>query len=100
LTTNRSTSLPGLILLGLAVALLLAWRIIVTNMAEWHLQEDGQKSAAHALRWDNTNAQALHQEGLRIVKSSPTQAMAYLKAAVRDDPTDGPTYAVTAQLTE
>ena len=79
MTKNRFTSTPGLILLGLA-AMLLAWRIVVTNMAELFVQDDGEDAAALALNWNKNNAQALFSEGLRIARANPASATAYLSS--------------------
>lgn len=93
-TTNASLALLGL------VAALLAWRIVVTNVSELHFQSEGEGAAALALDWDKTNAQALLSEGLRIARANPAQAITYLSAAVRNNPTDGPAYAAIARLKE
>ena len=96
---RNSTTNASLALLGLAAALL-AWRIVVTNMAELHLQGEEKDAARFALSWDKTNAQALFSEGLRIGKANPAQAITYLSAAIRNNPTDGPSYAAIARLKE
>lgn len=96
---TNSTTTVSLALLGL-VAALLAWRIFVTNMSELHIQSEDKGAAALALSWDRTNAQALFSEGVRIAKADPAQAITYLAAAVRSNPTDGPTYAAIARLKE
>jgi hypothetical protein len=98
-TNTRFTSLPSLILLGLAAAFL-AWGIVVTNMAELHVQSEVNGAAALALSWDQTNARALFSEGLRIANANPAQAITYLSSAVRNNPTDGPTYAAIARIKE
>jgi tetratricopeptide (TPR) repeat protein len=98
-TKTRFTSTPGLILLGLA-AMLLAWRIVVTNMAELFVQDDGEDAAALALNWNKNNAQALFSEGLRIARANPASATAYLSSAIRNNPTDGPAYAAIARIKE
>ena len=96
---TNSTTTVSLALLGL-VAALLAWRIFVTNMSELHIQSEDKGAAPLALSWDRTNAQALFSEGVRIAKADPAQAITYLAAAVRSNPTDGPTYAAIARLKE
>ncbi len=96
---RNSITHASLALLGLFAALL-AWRIVVTNVPEWHLQSEDQGAAALALDWDKANAQALLAEGLRIAKANPAQAITYLSAAVRNNPTDGPAYAAIARLKE
>jgi Tfp pilus assembly protein PilF len=88
-----------LLLLGLAAAFL-AWRIVVTNMADWFLQDEGTDAAAHALRWNANNAQARYLEGLGQTRTDPERAMADLSSAIRNNPTDGPAYAVLARLKE
>lgn len=88
-----------MLLLGLA-AVFLAWRIVVTNMADWHLQDEGPDAAARALRWNAGNAQARYLEGLGQAKADPARAMAYLSSAIRNNPTDGPAYAALARLKE
>lgn len=98
-TETRFTSLPALILLGLAAALL-AWRIVVTNMAELHLQSEEKDTGALALNWNRANAQALFSEGVRVANGNPAGALPFLSAAVRNNPTDGPAYAVIARLKE
>ena len=96
---NNSTAAVSLAVLGL-VAALLAWRIVVTNMSEMQLQSDDKGAAALALDWDKTNAQALFSEGVRVAKANPAQAITYLSSAVRNNPTDGPTYVAIARLKE
>jgi len=96
---NPPVSTPSLALLGL-VAVLLAWRIVVTNVSELHLQSDEKNAATQALNWQRTNAQALFSEGIRIAETNPPQAMARLVAGVRSNPTDGPAYAAIALLKE
>ena len=99
MTRNRFTHLPGLLLLGLAAAFL-AWRIVVTNMAEWFLQDGQPDAATLALRWNAGNAQARFLEGLSQTKAEPAKAKANLLSAIRNNPTDGPTYAVLARIKE
>ena len=99
MTETRFTSLPALILLGLAAALL-AWRIVVTNMAELHLQSEEKDAGALALNWNRANAQALFSEGVRVANGNPAKALPFLSAAVRSNPTDGPAYAAIALLKE
>ena len=99
MTKGRSTHLPGLLLLGLAAAFL-AWRIVVTNMADWFLQDEGTDAAASALRWNANNAQARYLDGLGQTRTDPERAMADLSSAIRNNPTDGPAYAVLARLKE
>ena len=99
MTKSRFTHLPGLLLLGLAAAFL-AWRIVVTNMADWFLQDEGPDAAARALRWNAGNAQARYLEGLGQTRTDPERAMADLSSAIRNNPTDGPAYAVLARLKE
>jgi len=99
MTKSRFTHLPGLLLLGLAAAFL-AWRIVVTNMADWFLQDEGPDAAARALRWNAGNAQARYLEGLGQTRADPERAMADLSSAIRNNPTDGPAYAVLARLKE
>ncbi len=96
---NPPVSTPSLVLLGL-VAVLLAWRIVVTNVSELYLQSDEKNAAAQVLNWQRTNAQALFSEGIRIAETNPPQAMARLLAGVRNNPTDGPAYAAIALLKE
>jgi tetratricopeptide (TPR) repeat protein len=98
-TKNPFTSIPGLILLGLAVIFLI-WRVMATNLSEYILQDDGQDAIALALRWDTTNPRALYLEGLQQSKTNPVQSMTNLLAAVRNNPTDGPAYAAIAKLEE
>jgi tetratricopeptide (TPR) repeat protein len=86
-------------ILGL-VAALIAWRVVVINMAELHLQGEEKDAATLTLDWDKTNAQALFSEGVRVATADPAQAITYLAAAVRGNPTDGPTYAAIARLKE
>ena len=96
---NRFISLLGLVLLGL-VATLLAWRVIVTNLSEMVLQDDGPDAAAQALRWDERNAQALYLDALGKAKANPALATNTLLSVVRNNPTDGPAYAALARLDE
>jgi hypothetical protein len=88
-----------LAVLGL-VAALLAWRIVVINMSELHVQSEEKGAAALALTWNDTNAQALFSEGVRVANTNPAQAITFLTSAVRNNPTDGPTYAAIARLKE
>ena len=99
MTKNSFTSIAGLILLGLATTFLI-WRIVATNIGELLLQSDTQDASALALRWNGTNAEALYLRGLQQTKANPDRAMADLLAAVRNNPTDGPTYAAIALLKE
>ena len=69
-------------------------------MSEMQLQSDDEGATALALDWDKTNAQALFSEGVRVAKANPAQAITYLLSAVRNNPTDGPTYAAIARLKE
>jgi hypothetical protein len=99
MTKSRFTHLPGLLLLGLAAAFL-AWRIVVTNMTEWFLQDDRPDAATLALRWNAGNPQARFLEGLSQTKADPAKAKVNLLSAIRNNPTDGPTYAVLARIKE
>ena len=96
---NNSTTSTSLAVFGFIVVLL-AWRIVVTNMSEMQLQSDDKGATALALHWDDTNAQALYLEGLQQTKADPAQAMTHLLAAIRENPTDGLAYVAIALLEE
>jgi len=69
-------------------------------MSELHVQSEEKGAAALALTWNDTNAQALFSEGVRVANTNPAQAITFLTSAVRNNPTDGPTYAAIARLKE
>lgn len=99
MTKNLSQSNTGLIFASLIIIFLI-WRIFATNLSEFFLQNEGQDDIALALRWDDANPRALYLEGLQQTRANPAQAMTYLLAAIRNNPTDGPAYAVIARLKE
>jgi hypothetical protein len=92
-------SIVELVLIGVA-ATLIVWRVIAINVSDLSIQADEPDAAVQALRWNAGRADALYIEALRVATANPGESLRLLKAAVRKNPTDGPSYAAIALLQE
>jgi len=92
-------------LIGLAIAsvmaIAIAWRVVVVNMAEHfgRAATDAQDAMA-ALKWDARQAEALYAEGHNDSETNPPEARKRLKAAILANPSDGRSYAALALIYE
>lgn len=93
--------LPWVAMLGIgAIALLLGWRIVVTNTSDYLAQSGGADAASIAIHWNPGNPAALYERGIELVHADPAKASASLIQAISRNPADAPAYAVLARLRE
>lgn len=65
----------------LLVAGILAWRALVTNLADYYASEGTSEAAVGALRWRGDQPAALYQRGVALAASAPVDARRWLRAA-------------------
>lgn len=82
----------------LLVAGILAWRALVTNLADYYASEGTSEAAVGALRWRGDQPAALYQRGVALAASAPVDARRWLRAAAWADPTDALVYLALADL--
>ena len=94
----RSFSLPPPLKWGIVVLVLawLAWRIVVTGMANYELVEGRNPEAA--LGWSPNHPKAHLDIGMRDLQDKPEQAIAHFRAAVDGNPAESRAYAGLGQL--
>ena len=80
----------------LLVAGILAWRALVTNLADYYANQETPEAAVGALRWRGDQPAALYQRGMALTASEPAEAERLLRAAAWADPTDALTYLALA----
>ncbi|MEZ5574096.1 MAG: hypothetical protein R3F44_00040 [Candidatus Competibacteraceae bacterium] len=74
---------------GLAVlSVVLAWRILVTGLAEYYVGRDTPEADAGALRWRSDQSAALYRQSLALAGRDPAAAMRLYQAAAWANPTD------------
>ena len=84
---------------GLAVlSVVLAWRILVTGLAEYYVGRDTPEADAGALRWRSGQSVALYRQGLALAGRDPAAAMRLYQAAAWANPTDALVYLALAEL--
>lgn len=82
----------------LLVAGILAWRALVTNLADYYASQGTPEAAVGALRWRGDQPAALYQRGVALAASEPVEAGRLLRAAAWADPTDALVYLTLAEL--
>ncbi|MDG4597922.1 MAG: hypothetical protein P9F75_19920 [Candidatus Contendobacter sp.] len=82
----------------LLAAGLLAWRALVTNLADYYAGQGTSEAAVGALRWRGDQPAALYQRGMALAASEPVESERLLRAAARADPTDALVYLALAEL--
>ena len=80
----------------LLIAGFLAWRALVTNLADYYASQETPEAAIGALRWRNDQPAALYQRGAALAASEPVEAERLLRAAVWANPTDALAYLALA----
>ena len=104
---NPESSLPSYkrlvlqTLLGIGVLLslasLLAWRILVTGVADDYASRGTLEAGRGALRWRADQPVALYQQGVALAVSQPQEAERLWRAAAWTNPTDALVYWALAQ---
>ncbi len=92
--TNKVIGAAVLTLLGAV----LAWRVLVTGLAEYYAGRDTPEADAGALRWRGGQPVALYRQGLALAGRDPTAAGRLLQAAAWANPTDALVYLALAEL--
>ncbi|MDG4604475.1 MAG: hypothetical protein P9D89_00135, partial [Candidatus Contendobacter sp.] len=82
----------------LLVAGILAWRALVTNLADYYASQETPEAAVGALRWRGDQPAALYQRGVVLAESEPVKSEQLLHAAAWADPTDALVYLALAEL--
>lgn len=82
----------------LLVAGILAWRALVTNLADYYASQETPETAVGALRWRGDQPAALYQRGVVLAESEPVKSEQLLHAAAWTDPTDALVYLALAEL--
>ena len=105
MTAQARPSLPAatplrLVLLGLLAAIVI-WRIVDTQVPDLLALRGGDDAAAAALRWNGQHAPSLYARALQALRDGrQDDALRWLDAAVRNNPADGRSYALMAQIRE
>lgn len=81
----------------LLVAGILAWRVLVTNLADDYAGQETPEAAVGALRWRGDQPAALYQRGVALRASEPAEAERLLRAAAWANPTDALVYLALAE---
>ena len=76
----------------------LAWRVLVTGLAEYYVGRDTPEADAGALRWRSDQSVALYRQGLALAGRDPAAAMRLYQAAAWANPTDALVYLALAEL--
>ncbi len=80
----------------LLIAGFLAWRALVTNLADYYASQETPEAAIGALRWRSDQPAALYQRGVALATSEPTEAERLWRAAAWANPTDALVYLALA----
>ena len=80
----------------LLVAGILAWRALVTNLADYYASQETPEAAVGALRWRGDQPAALYQRGVTLAASESVEAEQLLRAAAWANPTDALVYLALA----
>jgi tetratricopeptide (TPR) repeat protein len=89
-----------LALLGLLAAVVV-WRVVDTQVPDLLALRGGDDAAAAALRWNGQHAPSLYARALQALRDGrQDDALRWLDAAVRNNPADGRSYALIAQIRE
>lgn len=86
--------------LFLIAAGLLAWRMVVVNLADHFARQDTASAATSALSWYPHHPQALYIQGRALMNDHPSKAEQLLRQAAQENPTDGRVYMALAHLWE
>ncbi len=92
--TNKGIRATVLTVLGVV----LAWRVLVTGLAEYYADRDTPEADAGALRWQGSQSVALYRQGLVLAGRDPIVAKRLLQAAAWANPTDALVYLALAEL--
>jgi hypothetical protein len=100
---NDPTTKPNktILILSLAVALFILWRILVIGMSEYYVDKAlyGDTGAiGSALSWNEDHPKAQYLEARQILKSDPEKAEALLTASLLENPTDTGAMQAMAEL--
>ena len=93
-TNNKVIGAVGLTLLGA----LLAWRVLVSGLAEYYISRDTPEADAGALRWQGDQPAALYRQGRTLAERDPAAAKRLYQAAAWANPTDALVYLALAEL--
>ena len=80
----------------LLVVGILAWRALVTNLADYYASQETPEAAIGALRWRGDQPLALYQHGMALAASDPAEAERLWRAAAWANPTDALVYLALA----
>lgn len=80
----------------LLVAGVLAWRAVITNLADYYASQETPEAAVGALRWRDDQPAALYQRGAALAISEPAEAERLLRMAAWANPTDARVYLALA----
>ena len=80
------------------LSVVLAWRVLVTGLAEYYAGRDMPEADAGALRWRSDQSAALYRRGLALAGRNPVAAMRLYQAAAWANPTDALVYLALAEL--
>jgi hypothetical protein len=88
-------------LLAVVCAVLAGWRLLVTGVAEYHLdnlEEDARGAAERALAWDPASPEALRVAAGHWLEQDPDRALDLARRAFLAAPTDGRALVLLANL--
>lgn len=98
--TGNGAQIPTRAIKGaglLLVAGILAWRALVTNLADDYAGQETPEAAIGALRWRGDQPAALYQRGVALIASEPAEAERLLRAAAWANPADALVYLALAE---
>jgi hypothetical protein len=82
----------------LLIAGILAWRVLVTGLANYYAGQDTPEADAGTLRWRSDQPAALVRQGRALIEREPSKAESLLQAAAWANPTDAMVYLALAEL--
>ena len=82
----------------LLIAGLLAWRALVTGLADYYANQETPEADVGALRWRSDQPVALYRQGQALSERDPPEAEFLLQAAIWANPADALSYLTLAEL--
>ena len=77
---------------------ILAWRVLVTGLANYYAGQKTLEADAGARRWRSDQPEALSRQGQALIERDPPEAESLLQEALWANPTDAMTYLALAEL--
>lgn len=81
----------------LFIGAILAWQVLVINLADHYASQDAPEEVVGALRWQEYQPVALYQRGMELAGSDSAESERLLRAAAWADPTNALVYLALAE---